>query len=349
MHTTLANKRPAFTLIELLVVIAIIAILIALLVPAVQKVREAAARTQCVNNLKQIGLAIVGYEGTYKQYPAATTGVAGLNYAHGPTWWVYILPYLDQDPLYNQTVFPGNTWYFGDLGTPNNKSLYYNKTIPVARCPASIYPLWARGTGNADDGFQRPTYTCVMGSDVHPTTDTTAQYGPVSGGGILVLGGGIKVSQVTDGTSNTILVGETSDFAMDASGKHEILVDNDRGFHMGTSYVSKPPNGPGSMNLLASQPGAVTTCNNSTPGNDCRPNPQRCYNTTTVRYGLNNKSFQFSYMGDLQCNRPIQSVHPGGANLLFADGRVEFLITSINLTTLKNLADRDDGNPVTLP
>jgi len=327
------SRRPlAFTLIELLVVIAIIGVLVALLVPAVQKVREASARTQCINNVKQIGLAILNFEGAYKKFPAATTGVAGVNYGHGPTWWVYILPYLEQDALYGKTIFPGNTWWFGDNGTPNNKSLYYQKTIPVMRCPSSTYPLLAKGTGSGDDGFLRPTYTCVMGSDIHPSTDTTAAHGPISGGGILILGEGIKRSKITDGASNTIMVGETSDYALDGSGvRQDILVDNDRGFHMGTSYVLKPPAGPNSMTNGG--------CCTSTNGN-CT----RCYNTMTVRYALNNKSFQFSFMGELGCNRPIQSVHPGGANVLFGDGRVVFLTNDITVATLKSLADRDDGS-----
>src|ERR1700752_1606833 len=105
------HSRIGFTLIELLVVIAIIAILIGLLLPAVQKVRESAARMKCTNNLKQIGIAILKYEGVYGKFPPAATRVDVDNWMHGPTWWVYTMPYMEQDAAYNKLVFPRQTFW----------------------------------------------------------------------------------------------------------------------------------------------------------------------------------------------------------------------------------------------
>src|SRR5437764_1413631 len=107
----LSRKRSGFTLIELLVVIAIIAILVALLVPAVQKVREAAARTQCINNLKQIGLALHNYHGVCKVFPPAFQSAGGAwQYV---SWMTRILPYMEQQPLYDQTCSNGIFYPYG--------------------------------------------------------------------------------------------------------------------------------------------------------------------------------------------------------------------------------------------
>src|SRR5205823_1905827 len=129
-----------------LVVIAIIAILIGLLVPAVQKVREAANRAQCQNNLHQIGVGIHNYTGTFKRLPPAATRAPDV-WMHGPTWWVYILPYIEQDNVFKQTKFTNaggayETFWFGDSGGPTNKPVYEGVVFPIMRCPSSTLPEW---------------------------------------------------------------------------------------------------------------------------------------------------------------------------------------------------------------
>src|SRR5262245_20190774 len=98
--------RSAFTLVELLVVIAIIGVLVALLLQAVQAAREAARRSQCNNNLKQIGLSIHNFEGAYGTFPPATTRVDTDPWMHGPTWWIYTMPYMEQNNTYSKITFP---------------------------------------------------------------------------------------------------------------------------------------------------------------------------------------------------------------------------------------------------
>src|SRR4051794_7569134 len=152
-------SRRGFTLVELLVVIAVIAVLIALLLPAVQKVREAANRTKCLNNLKQTGLAIHNYHDAFGQFPAATTPVPDPNYwMHGPTWWARVLPYIEQDNAYNQSHFVGYTWWFGDTGDPSDRNVYNNVAFSLLQCPSSSLPQWGASPYNNGAVVQEPTY-----------------------------------------------------------------------------------------------------------------------------------------------------------------------------------------------
>jgi prepilin-type N-terminal cleavage/methylation domain-containing protein/prepilin-type processing-associated H-X9-DG protein len=220
------SRRPAFTLIELLVVIAIIAILIGLLLPAVQKVREAAARTKCQNNLKQIGLALHNYHGTLGQFPPgymATNPGPGLADDHGPGWgWgALILPYLEQDPLYRQIQLAK------DITDPVNAAARMT-SLSIFLCPSDPGELLFKVDRDGDsepytnyltDSAGQPVvvahgnYVGMFGNpEVTPdpgylSTDTDR--GPAHRG-VFYRNSVIRITDVTDGTSNSLFAGERS-------------------------------------------------------------------------------------------------------------------------------------------
>jgi prepilin-type N-terminal cleavage/methylation domain-containing protein/prepilin-type processing-associated H-X9-DG protein len=340
------RKRPAFhagfTLVELLVVIAIIGVLVALLLPAVQAAREAARRAQCYNNLKQIGLSIHNFEGVYGTFPPATTRVEIDTWMHGPTWWVYTMPYVEQNAAHSQIVFPRQTFWFGGT-THANKNIWLNTRFSYMECPSSTsaLPRFSSSTGSNDVGYQRPFYTCILGAVPHQTgMMANSQFrGPVSDGGVITLGRGQRMGTVTDGTSNTIMVGENAgrvwtSTAPVAPGNSDGRVDNNRGFHMGTSHVGFP-DGDNSMD-------AGRNCTHS--------NCARCYNTTTINTrGIVKRGLVFNDYGELRCNKPLNSEHPNGINALFADGHVQFISETVPLLNLKQMVNRDDGEVVTPP
>jgi prepilin-type N-terminal cleavage/methylation domain-containing protein/prepilin-type processing-associated H-X9-DG protein len=349
LHRGLALRR-AFTLVELLVVIAIIGVLVALLLPAVQTARESARRSQCNNNLKQIGLSIHAFEGAYGTFPAATTQVTTDTWMHGPTWWVYTMPYVEQNAAYSKITFPRNTFWLGSGGAEAaaNKEIWRNMRFSYMECPSStsaVARYSSSQTGAAplfDTGYQRPFYTCILGATPHPTAlnaNSTQFRGPISDGGVITLARGQRMATVTDGTSNTIMVGEQSGRMTDGNdvpypaGNNDGRVDNNRGFHMGTSHVGFPT-GDNTMDF---------------PGNCPNSNCARCYNTTTINTrGIVSRRLVFNDTGELRCNKPLNSLHPGGINALFADGHVAFLTENTPLATLKLLANRDDGEAVNL-
>jgi prepilin-type N-terminal cleavage/methylation domain-containing protein/prepilin-type processing-associated H-X9-DG protein len=271
------TSRFGFTLIELLVVIAIIAILIALLVPAVQKVREAAARVQCVNNLKQIGLAMHDYHGAMKAFPpgyySTQTYVDGsTDTSPGWGWATYILPYLDQGTLYQQF----------DLTQPVQNFAGIQTMLPVYLCPSDITGTGAFAVTDKNWNtvcLAAPTsYAGCCGANVK-TTDAT-------GNGILYRNSAVTFNQITDGTSNTVLVEERA-FA----------------------------------NVMGTWAGAINNgiCNQGAYNPDAVPGKlgQGAGDLVLVHAGtINNASGR--NLDD------CTSRHPGGANFLMADGAVHF-------------------------
>jgi len=194
------QRRPAFTLIELLVVIAIIAVLVGILLPAVQQAREAARRTQCRNNLKQIGLALQNYHDSMNIFPIGYC--AGMPYVDGATdtapgwgWPSYLLPQLEQENL--QSQFNWNQ--------PVESAAGIQAMIPVYLCPSDITPAGPVAVQDASGttlGMAAPTsYAGNCGSDLTGVDDRT-------GLGLFFRNSGVRISHVVDGTSQTIAVGE---------------------------------------------------------------------------------------------------------------------------------------------
>jgi prepilin-type N-terminal cleavage/methylation domain-containing protein/prepilin-type processing-associated H-X9-DG protein len=334
------RQRRGFTLIELLVVIAIIAILIALLVPAVQKVREAAARAQCQNNIKQIVLAMHDFESTNKTLPLGNHGGNGGGY--GYNWRLFILPYMEQVALYEMFNQTQSSW--SAAMAPEDSRIIPNYTCPSTNLPDFSVPLAPAGITYSN--VQRVSYVGIAGgteqafagSGFNETRQTNGANttgcctgGNVTAGGVLVPNHAIRMTDIIDGTSNTMAVSEQSAMLVQVDGAE---VDWSTGWHgwlIGTSQTAIP--GQAAYN----------------------PADSRMFGLTSIRYQVNQIK-GWAVGGDcggtgvcpnFGCNIPLNSKHPGGVNAGFCDGTVRFLTDSTPLLTLAELATRDDG--LTIP
>ena len=300
-HAQPAARRAGFTLIELLVVIAIIAVLIALLLPAVQAAREAARRAQCVNNLKQMGLALHNFEQTYKSFPVEATGsfydVVPFVARHG--WPSRILPYLEQATIAASLNFQVH-WY--DAGNTTAAST----GLGVFTCPTAIpvkpgyeYTLYG-STSNPRIAY--PGANWDYGNSDSISAALIATLGVGNGLGVISSGtdpnaanfdAGTTLAQITDGLSNTILAIEDSSRPWLWQGRR---------FVNPTPPTASPKNsvtgGVWASNLKA------VVIDGSTYDGSLIPGP------CGVNCSNNNEIFSF---------------HPGGANVAMADGSVRFL------------------------
>ena len=308
--------RRGFTLIELLVVIAIIAVLIALLLPAVQQAREAARRSSCKNNLKQIGLAIHNYHDTHGTLPPNG------HYLYAISWWGMILPQTDQAVLYGKLIFGTQSGRIGSsASTSLNLDTLANVKPPYMVCPSSPLPDMTTHTiGGVDRTYVSASYAGIAGASVNGTAQLDGIH---SDNGCILCGGRrVRLRDITDGTSNTLVVGEQSGWGVTDSGTRvDYRSPVVGGKHSGSWYGCHSEN-----------PLGVYT-----------------YATTTVRYRVGYPTSHSDLTlgtGHPGANTPIQSAHAGGAQGLLLDGSVKFISESIHFQTLQNLAQRNDGNVV---
>jgi len=329
-----AALHRGFTLIELLVVIAIIAILIGLLLPAVQKVREAAARMQCQNNLKQIGIAMHAHHDSLSRFPPGCAGVGapfgtgGGNW--GFSWMVYLLPYVEQDNLYKQLAF-NNSPGWDNAG--NRAIISTGASGPVQiktyRCPSSPLPP-TTGSGYNPSGICfKPTYVAIAGAGIGTYGAFTENRvssgggGQHSAGGVLYANSQTRMADITDGTSNTLLVSEQGNWLTDTGNAKQFWTAAEpHGWQMGAGSTGVGVNYTGD---------------------------NRAFNTTTILYLINRLTGWSDNPGstgvgyNMGNNIPLSSTHTGGVNILVGDGSIRYLSDSTPLVTLALLATKDDG------
>ncbi len=315
------SRWLSFTLIELLVVIAIIAVLIGLLLPAVQKVRGAAMRTQCANNLKQMGLALHTYESAYGKLPS---GGEGTNFKTNPpstafdlhSTFTLILPFLEQGAAAKQFDF---SKAYNDPSAPQNQ-LAAKTRVNTYLCPSNPFLREdPEGYGNCD-------YMTTVYTDINPATGIRDKQISRANGGLAL--GGTKILEIQDGTSNTIAIAE--DVGKQESGIYGKYTDPITGGKRvitrwaepdtGNGVSGPPGNGVGSKSLVS------PINNNTSPVGG----PPDCP-WTTNNCGPNDEIFSF---------------HEGGAQVVFCDGHVSLLTNQISPQAIRFLVTRKEGIPI---
>ena len=306
------RRRNAFTLVELLVVIAIIGILVGLLLPAVQAAREAARRMSCSNNMKQMALSLHNYESAHKKFPF------GWN-THGTLWSAMILPFMEQSNLYGTLEFSESRNWDAD-NTPNENAL--KVVVSTFRCPSM--PIEEHLNYNGVVDRVATSYRANAGNEA--TSDDTSTI-PIPGtkslemlrlNGLFYACSSVRFGDITDGTSNTIAIGESytePEFVKDGQG-------------MDFWVIGSPQADP-------------CRCDGGTGGTEF----SEAVGSTYMQMNL--KLRQPAAHGRLM-ELAFGSYHTGGAQFGLSDGSVQFLSENMDLQVYQNLGARNDGNVVNI-
>ncbi len=292
-------KHPprGFTLVELLVVVAIIGVLIGLLLPAIQSAREAARRAACQNHLHQLGVALHGYYSSRGCFPPGYLGNDQNYFYPHWAWTSYILPYLEEGGVYKALGVDSQQFGNGAQLAPATADTQQPMSLFI--CPSDLGNLL-----NDQKGLHgKSNYRGVMGNIALLTSDYPTA---MSENGVIFLNSNISTGQITDGSSQTLIVGECTLSGLDPD-------------HNGA--------------IWAGMRGSI-------PNPDPTSNSQETIMDSDVMWWINRDPYWCINGVGIQA---FGSNHPDGAGFCFADGSVHFLRTEIDGTTLENLAARNDG------